>query len=762
MNDAEKEDLLSRYSILLAGMSAQFKILTISNRIDADLIRSEICVNDNSEMDDLASSFNDYIDLSLREGSSGLEQTHLFVISCKRKSLLYARDFFRSIEGNLKENFRTLESRLIPLDAGGRLKYLAEYYHMGEKPRSKAEFDSFLSSGRDWKDLVSPGVIKNWQDEYGSYDGMTLEVDDRYMRILHLPKFPSGINPDIMRKLMSCRIPCCVTIDVSPIPGVVSRRYLNDVYMQNGRTIEKQQETRNRAGAFSSDVSYDARRQKEVIEGMMDILNDNNESLYYVGIYALISAATKKELDNMCVTFAQTAEGEGFIFKPVMHNQADAFVTAGPTGSRFCFTMQPILTQPLAGLTPFIVHELYHRDGIVYGINQVSGNVLVGDRRTLMNGNGYIIGQSGSGKGVMTKNILSQMVKKKKGRIIVVVPGPEYKRTCRYLGGTYIDFSAESDNHINPLSSDYFEYAENKTVFLKEKTNLMLSIFSQILGNDITPQDNSLIGRVTTIILDNAGKKGFTDPTLVEFHEVMNSQPEPRAKELALALELFVNGPMNMFARPTNIKVNNQLVVYAMEGMDQSQSGIGITIMLENIRSDFAKNAKKGEPTILLVEEAHVLTHNPYSAAILERIWREVRKLGGFCTAITQNVADLVANPAAEAMLCNSEFLILFNLKEAERDLLQNELGISTNLMQYLTNAPSGCGLIKFGEKIIPLDARIPKDSLMYELFNTNFHEMSRKKKRLLDKELAYEEEVFRSSIPADDTREEVQYNADP
>ena len=427
----------------------------------------------------------------------------------------------------------------------------------------------------------------------------------------------------------------------------------------------------------------------------------------------------------------------------------DAFVTAGPTGSRFCFTMQPILTQPLAGLTPFIVHELYHKEGIVYGINQVSGNVLVGDRRMLLNGNGYIIGQSGSGKGVMTKNILSQTVKKKKGKIIVVVPGPEYKRTCRYLGGTYIDFSAESDNHINPLSSDYYKYAENKTVFVKEKTNLMLSIFSQILGNDITPQDNSIIGRVTTIILDNVGKKGFKDPTLVDFYTVLNQQPEERAKELALALELFVNGPMDMFAKQTNIKVNNDLVVYAMEGMDQSQSGIGITIMLENIRSDFAKNAKEGKSTILLVEEAHVLTHNPYSASILERIWREVRKLGGFCTAITQNVADLVANPAAEAMLCNSEFLILFNLKEAERELLQNELGISPNLMQYLTNAPSGCGLIKFGEKIIPLDARIPKESLMYELFNTNFHEMSRKQKRLLDKELKYEEEVFRSSEPA-------------
>lgn len=744
MNDAEKDELIAQYSVLLAGLSAQFKILTISNSIDADRIRREICINTPSQMDALADSFNHYIEKSLTEGCSGLEQTHLFVISCKRKDLLHARDFFRSIEGNLRENFRSLQSALVPLDAAGRLKYLAEYYCLGDIPRPEEEIREYLQSGRDWKDLVSPGVIRNWQDEYGTFDGMTLQMDEKYMRVLHLPRFPNGINPDIMRRLMGCRLACCVTIDVSPIPQTVARKYLDDVYMMIGRTIEKQQETRNRAGAFSSDVSYEARHQRDVVEGIKDILNDNNESLYYAGVYALISAESKKELDNACMTFTQAAEGEGFVFRPVMFNQMDAFLTAGPTGSRFCFTMQPILTQPLAGMTPFIVHELYDAGGIVYGINQVSGNVLVGDRRNLINGNGFIIGSSGGGKGIMTKIIIIQIVKKLLGKLIIVVPGPEYRAPCEYLGGTYIDFSVESDNHINPLSIDNYEYAENKTAFLKDKTNLMLSIFSQIKGNNITPQDNSLIGRVITLIYEGLGKKGFKEPTLVEFYQTMKMQPEERAQDLALSMELFVNGPMNMFAKHTNIKVSNDLVVYAMEGMDRSQSGIGVTIMLENIRSEFAKNAKNGDPTYLFVDEAHELTHSPYSAAILEKIWREVRKLGGFCTAITQNVADLVANPAAEAMLCNSEFLILYNLKEAERDLLQNELGISSNLMQYLTNAPSGCGLIKFGEKIIPIDSRIPKDGLMYELLNTNFHEISRKQKKLMDKEFGNGEEYFR------------------
>ena len=164
----------------------------------------------------------------------------------------------------------------------------------------------------------------------------------------------------------------------------------------------------------------------------------------------------------------------------------------------------------------------------------------------------------------MTKIIIIQIVKKLLGKLIIVVPGPEYRAPCEYLGGTYIDFSVESDNHINPLSIDNYEYAENKTAFLKDKTNLMLGIFSQIKENAMEPEDNSLIGRVVQEVYAGLGQKDYATPTLKEFYRILKGQPEMRAQALALSMELFVTGAMNMFSRPTNVNTKNRMTVYGM------------------------------------------------------------------------------------------------------------------------------------------------------------------------------------------------------
>lgn len=756
MDDREQEDFLDRYATFLASMNVQFKIVVINNAIDVETIRQEICLKPEGGYQEIKESFNNYVSKCLKEGLSGLEQTLILVVSCRRKDLTHARDFFRSIEGNLANSFRKLESELIPLNAALRLRFMASFYHLGSLPNRQIDYDQLMKKGmKDWRDAICPRMFRHWVDEYGSYDGMTIQIDDRYMRVFYLPHFPPGIDTDFLGKIKELEIAYTVTIDVSPIPPPVYRKCINDVHMRIGRTIEKQQENLNKARAFSSEVSYEIRRQKESVEGMMDVLSDNNESLYYVAPYVVLSADTKRELDNISLTFTQAAEGKGFYFEPAWFKQEQAYLTAAPTGSRFFYLMHPLLTQPLAGLVPFAVHELYQPEGLLFGVNQVSRNVIVGDRTKQINGNGFIIGQSGGGKGMATKFMCAQLVCRDLGDVIVVVPGPEYKALADYLNGAYISFSAESDNHINPLSIDTYEYAENKAVFLADKTGLMLSIFSQIKDNDMTAQDKSLIGRVITKIYEGIGTKGFEEPTLVTFYERLKEQPEERAKELALSMELFVTGAMNIFAQKSNVDVKNRFMVFAMEGMEQSQSGIGVIIMLESIRARIAKNAKEGRCTWLKIDEFHTLAHNEHSSAYLERIWREVRKLGGFCTAITQNVADLVATPAVEVMLRNSAFLLLFNLKEAERALLQSELGISPKLMQYLTNAEQGCGLLKFENKVIPIDCRIPKDSMMYDLFNTNFHEITRKRKKMLKKEVMQAETLFRNYEEKQATREE-------
>ncbi len=408
--------------------------------------------------------------------------------------------------------------------------------------------------------------------------------------------------------------------------------------------------------------------------------------------------------------------------------------------------MYPMLTQPLAGFTPFTIHELYQAGGIAYGINQVSHNILIGDRKTLQNGNGFILGASGSGKSMETKKEITEIFLTTDDDIIVIDPTNEYRVISEYFGGQFIDFSSTSKNYINPLDTDTLQYMDSQSTFYRDKTNLMLSIFAQIKDNNIDPEDNSIIGRVVQKVYEGLGDKNFKVPTLLDFYNILQSQEEIRAQALALAMELFVTGAMNMFSKPTNVNIKNRFTAYGMADIDRSQSGMGIIIMLESIRSRIAQNKAKGKCTWVFIDEFHNLSHNPYSAAYLEKIWREVRKMGGLCTGITQNVGDLLTTASVSSMLANSEFLMLLNLKESEREALEEDLGISSNLIQFISTSTPGCGLLKFGNKIIPCDGRLPKDSVMYNLFNTNFHELAMKiRKKSVFSEVKNPKDLYRA-----------------
>lgn len=763
MDDFEKEDFLKLYCPLLNSMNVSFKIVVMNNNQNMERIRREIlCQNTEGHFSELAQALNRHMEETLQKGHSGIEQVRIFVVTCRRKHVEQARDYFRSIEAGLAVNFDRMKSGLVPLDAAARLKYLHAFYHLGDEGRFDFDFDRAVKRMVDWKDIISPRVVKHCQNAYGEFDGITVQIDSRFVRALYAPVMPNSINTDIIHRLTSGSCHVILTQDVAPVPHDVAKKRLIDLYMQTGRAIEKQQEARNRAMAWSSPISYDKRKEQEELTEYLDILNENDEKLFYVGLYAVISADSKAELENDVVAFCSTAEGEGFRFEPAYWEQMAVVNTALPVGCRHVNYMFPLFTQPLAALTPFITHELMEKDGIFYGINQISKNVLSGNRKGLMNGNGFILGSTGSGKGFETKNEIIQVyMRYPSDDIIVIDPQNEYRGITEYLLGQYVDFGAEAGQYINPLDTDTFEYMESKKSFLQDKSELLLGIFSQILEGGISAQDKSILIRCLTEIygrMPEPGKKAgkYRPPTLLELHDALASQAERRSRELALALELFTHGALDMFSRQTNVNIRNRFVVFGIANLGKELSAVGMTVMLESIRSRIAVNAKKGKATWLFIDEFHNLAGNEYSAAFLEKVWKEVRKMGGLCTAITQNIADLLVSKTVETMLMNSEYVDLLSQKPKEMELLQDVLGVTDNLIQYVCNAPSGCGLLKFGTKYIPKDNRLPKDSLMYQMFNTNFHEIQKKKK--LKKELARMPELVKESVREDPLPSELIY----
>lgn len=387
--------------------------------------------------------------------------------------------------------------------------------------------------------------------------------------------------------------------------------------------------------------------------------------------------------------------------------------------------MRTMLTQSLAVLMPFNVQEMNDIGGNYYGINQVSKNINIGNRKRLINGNGFVFGVPGSGKSFFCKMEMGNVFLSGDDEIIIIDPMNEYFDIAETYGGTVVNMSTYTNNYVNPLAMDVENLDRNDTKGLvREKGEFMLGLCEQCMGESLNSRQKSIIDRcVRKLYLDIAKSEVKHVPVMSEFYELLLKQPEEEAADIALSLELFVNGSLNIFNHQTNVDVNNRFTVYGIRDLGAELSPITMLVMMESIQQRIVENGKKGKATWLYIDEFHVLLNSEYSAKYLQQLWKKVRKQGGLCTGITQNVIDLLQNYTATTMLANSEFVAL--LKQANTDSAQmaEVIGVSEAQLRFVTNSSSGMGLIKCGPVVIPFDNQISKDTDLYKLYNTNIHE---------------------------------------
>lgn len=263
MDESEQEEFLKLYCTTLNSLGVDFKITVMNNNQNMDRIREEIfCHNETGRYQELVQSLNKHIAQSMQNGHSGIEQIRLFIITCRRENVAQARDYFRSIEAGLAVNFKRMESGLIPLDASERLRYLHAFYCLGEETDYHFDFDLAARHKMDWRDVIAPRIVKHCQNEYGDFDGITVQINSRFVRALYAPDMPNSINTEVIRRLTGGDFHVILTQDIAPIPQDISRKRLMELYMQNGRAIEKQQEARNRAMQWSSAISYDKKKNR--------------------------------------------------------------------------------------------------------------------------------------------------------------------------------------------------------------------------------------------------------------------------------------------------------------------------------------------------------------------------------------------------------------------------------------------------------------------------------------------------------------------
>lgn len=735
-----QEEIFIQWCKILNSLNVSFKIVVANLNRNMDDYKKEVMFDlKGNEYDAIRKAYNENIKDKMATGKSGINQQKYFVISAVKNTYEDADAYFQTIENSLKNRFLDMGSKLIPMNAIERLSALHSIYRLGKETEFSFDWDEAVSHGRDWRDEICNLYLQEHKDH--------LEFEDRVYRVLYAKKYSSSLPDEFMQQITSVPYQSIITLDAVPLPKEVVVAKLMDTYMASERSIEKQQEQRNKNGAFTTEPSYDKRKEKEETEEYLDQVRRNDEKMFLVGFTIVVMAKDEKELESRTNSLQLIANSHNMTLETHWLRQKDSFKTSLPLGCRFVNTMRPMFTQPLAVLMPFNVQELQMKKAVCYGVNQVSKNLIMGSRKQLPSGNGFVFGKTGFGKSFFIKMEAGQIfVYFEDDDIIIIDPQNEYFEVAEALNGTVVNLTSSTDTYINPMEfdperisiEDHEKRIHIQDGIIAEKAEFMLGICEQVMHQELNSHHRTLIDRCVRLMYQYTFQnihegKAYEMPTMRIFQEYLKKQDLPEARNLAISLELFIEGSLSIFAHESNVDVDNRMMVYGIKDLGNELRAVSILVMMENIRQRVYRNWKKGKGTWIYIDEFHVLADGSFATKYLEGFWKEVRKMGGICTGITQNVVDVAKNPTMTTMLSNSEFVMLLKQEPGDRDKILEVLDVSENELRYVTQSGVGRGLIRFGDKTMPNDVSVEKDTMLYDLFNTNFHEIVEKGKLLDD-----------------------------
>ena len=717
-NETEQIDIFERYCRFLNSLDVNFKITINNKNKDMEQVRDYVFLQKkNDGYNGFRKIYNDIMEQKIHEGRQGIDQERYLTITIERKNFEEAKAQFATIEASVHKAFGELGAEIVPLSGNERIKVLYDYYHLGDENSFDFDIREARKVGADFRNDLCNGMIQFYPDYF--------KDEKKFCRALFIKKYPSSLSDRFLNEITSLPVHSITSIDVVPIPKDMTTKILQKKYLGIESDIIKQQRVRNKNNDFSSEISYNKRIEKKEIEEIMDDVRENDQCLYYVSVTVILMADTKEELDSMTETVETIGKRNSVTIEEHYLKQRESLNTALPIGVRQVETMRTMLTQSLAVLMPFNVQELNDKQGCYYGINQVSKNINIGNRKKLINGNGFVFGVPGSGKSFFCKMEMGNVFLSGNDEIIVIDPMNEYFDIAQTYGGTVVNMSTYTDNYVNPLDMDVWSLDLNDSKgMIREKGEFMLGLCEQCMGESLNSRQKSIIDRcVRKLYIEIARNREKYVPIMSDFYEILMNQPEDEARDIALSLELFVNGSLNIFNHQTNVDVDNRFTVYGIRDLGTELSPITMLVMMESIQNRIIANGKRGIATWLYIDEFHVLLNSEYSAKYLQQLWKKVRKQGGLCTGITQNIVDLLQNYTATTMLANSEFVALLKQANTDSSRMAEVIGVSEAQLRFVTNTSSGMGLMKCGNVVIPFDNTIEKGTDLYNLYNTNIHE---------------------------------------
>ena len=710
----DQEDMFRSYCAVLNSLptDATTKITINNRRLNGTDFQKSVLMREKGDGLDVYRQEYNAVMSEKSAASNNLVQDKYITVSVARKNVDEARTFFHRVDADLSKNLGRLDSGAKALDSYERLRVFHDFFRPGEEQHFQFNMGEAMGRGHHFKDCICPDGMRFRADHF--------EMGGKVGRVLFLREYASYIKDSMITDLSDFPRSLMLSIDILPIPTDEAVHEMQNRIMGIEGDITRWQQKQNTNNNFSAVIPYDLEQLRAESKEFLDDLSTRDQRMVFANVTLVHLADTLDQLDADTETLLSIGRKELCQFAILRYQQEDGLNTALPYGLRRIKTTRTLTTESTAVLMPFRVQEIQDAGGIYYGINAVSKNLLICNRKKLLNPHGFILGVSGSGKSFSMKEAITFIALSTDDDIIVIDAEREYSDLIRALGGAVIEISPNSRHHINPLEiSKGYGAGENPVAM---KSELLMSICEQQMGvGQLGAFHKSIIDRCTASVYHDfilSGGKA-RQPVLSDWRNEVKRQPEQEAQELALASELFVEGSLNMFAHETNADIANRIVSFDLYEMGEQLKPTALNVTMETIQNRVAANRLAGKYTWVFLDEIYLFFKYYYSAQFLYKCWKRFRKYGAAMTGATQNVEECLRSDTARLMFANSEFLVLLNQAATDRAELARLLNISETQMGHVTGAEAGHGLLRIGGSIVPFANEFPRSGELYRLWST-------------------------------------------
>lgn len=680
----------------------------------------------NDEFDDVRMEYAQMLKQQLSKGNNGLVKSKYITFSIEADNIKTAKPKLERIETDILNNFKVIGVTAYPLNGEERLQILYETFNPDNMIDFKFDYNSMIKSGLNTKDYVAP-------TSFVFKEGKHFMMGNTIGAVSYLQILAPELTDKMLAEFLDIDKDIMVNLHVQSVDQMKAIKLVKSKVTDINRMKIEEQKKAVRSGYDMDIIPSDLNTYGGEAKRLLEDLQSRNERMFLVTALFLNTAKSKQMLENAIFQTAGIAQKYNCVLRRLDYLQEEGLMSCVPLGVNHVPIKRALTTTSTAIFVPFTTQELFMPgESLYYGLNALSNNLIMVDRKSLKNPNGLILGTPGSGKSFAAKREITNAFFVTDDDIIIGDPEGEYYPLVHALGGQVIHISPTSKDYINPMDIN-MDYSDDDNP-LGVKSDFILSLCELIMGSrdGIEAEEKSVIDRCLPLVYQKYFSNPVPEnmPVLGDLYNCLREQKEPQAQRIATALEIYVNGSLKVFNHRTNVELNNRIVCFDIKELGKQLKKLGMLIVQDQVWNRVTVNRNEHKFTRYYIDEFHLLLKEEQTAAYSVEIWKRFRKWGGIPTGITQNIKDLLASREIENIFENSDFILMLNQAAGDRQILAKQLNISPYQLSYVTNSGEGEGLLFYGNIIIPFKDKFDKSLKLYSLMSTKPEDVEERKKQ--------------------------------